>query len=64
MSKAVRGGSWITHSGSGNISDRHKVGETVSGVRAVVHSKGKELHGKIVYKRKADYKEDPFTKRA
>ncbi|MEH7306625.1 hypothetical protein [Neobacillus drentensis] len=43
----------------------YKLGETVTGVRAIITSKyGKEESGKVVYKRKADYREDPFKKRA
>jgi hypothetical protein len=45
--------------------DAFKIGEAVSGVRAVIPSKnGKEEAGVVVYKRKADYKEDPYKKRA
>lgn len=41
----------------------HKIGESVKGVRAVIPTKnGKEESGEIVYKRKADYKEDPYKR--
>ncbi|WP_157081491.1 hypothetical protein [Neobacillus soli] len=43
----------------------YKLGETVAGVRAVITSiHGKEESGKVIYKRKADYREDPYQKRA
>ncbi|MFJ7724686.1 hypothetical protein ACIQXV_00850 [Neobacillus sp. NPDC097160] len=43
----------------------YKLGETVTGVRAVITSiHGKEESGKVIYKRKADYREDPYKKRA
>ncbi|WHY77122.1 hypothetical protein QNH20_24060 [Neobacillus sp. WH10] len=43
----------------------YKLGETVTGVRAVIPSiHGKEESGKVIYKRKADYREDPYQKRA
>jgi hypothetical protein len=42
-----------------------KLGESVAGVRAVIPSKlGREESGKVIYKRKAEYREDPFQKRA
>ncbi|MFB6468876.1 hypothetical protein ACE38V_19155 [Cytobacillus sp. Hz8] len=42
-----------------------KIGEAVSGVRAVIPSKnGKEETGVVVYKRKAVYNDDPYKKRA
>lgn len=45
--------------------ERNKLGETVTGVSAMIFSKsGKEEQGKVIYKRKADYREDPFRKRA
>lgn len=59
MNKAV--------STKGKILGKHsyKVGEAVSGVKAVVPSKnGKEESGVIVYRRKAVYGEDPFKKEA
>lgn len=43
----------------------YKLGETVKGVKAVIPSNhGKEESGLVIYKRKADYREDPFKKRA
>ncbi|WHY77103.1 hypothetical protein QNH20_23965 [Neobacillus sp. WH10] len=43
----------------------YKLGETVTGVKAVIPSNhGKEESGIVIYKRKADYREDPFKKRA
>ncbi|MCM3570432.1 hypothetical protein [Neobacillus mesonae] len=43
----------------------YKLGEAVAGIRAVIPAKhGKEESGKVIYKRKADYHEDPFKKRA
>lgn len=42
-----------------------KYGEAVAGVKAVIPSKnGKEEAGLIIYKRKAEYKDDPYMKRA
>lgn len=64
MSRIVRGKSTILSRGSKPISESYKIGEAVSGVTAVVPSKGKEEQGRVVYKRKADYREDPFRKRA
>ncbi|WP_170972126.1 hypothetical protein [Bacillus yapensis] len=43
----------------------NKIGEAVNGGRAIVPTKnGKEESGVVVYKRKADYKDDPYKKRA
>ncbi|WP_161487130.1 hypothetical protein [Neobacillus mesonae] len=43
----------------------YKIGEAVAGIRAVIPTKhGKEESGKVIYKRKADYHEDPYKKRA
>ncbi|GHI01457.1 hypothetical protein [Neobacillus kokaensis] len=43
----------------------YKLGEAVAGIRAVIPTKsGKEESGKVIYKRKADYHEDPYKKRA
>lgn len=43
-------------------SHSYKVGETVRG-RAVVPSKnGKEESGLVIYKRKAEYRNDPYGK--
>jgi hypothetical protein len=42
----------------------YKVGRAVPGVKAIITSKKGEESATIVYKRKADYREDPFGKRA
>ncbi|MED1202579.1 hypothetical protein [Heyndrickxia acidicola] len=41
----------------------YKIGEAVEGERAVFTSKtGKEEWGRVVYKRKPDYRYDPYKK--
>jgi hypothetical protein len=48
-----------------SVPENYKVGEAISGKKAVVPSKnGKEESGIVVYRRKAEYREDPFKKRA
>ncbi|GAA0337587.1 hypothetical protein GCM10008967_29810 [Bacillus carboniphilus] len=43
----------------------YKVGEAVTGIRAVIPTKnGREESGVVVYKRKAEYKDDPYKKTA
>lgn len=43
----------------------YKTGEAVAGNRAVIPTRnGKEESGVVVYKRKAEYKDDPYKKRA
>ncbi|MFC0476251.1 hypothetical protein ACFFHF_13510 [Robertmurraya beringensis] len=43
----------------------YKVGEAVTGKKAIISSKdGKEVTGRVIYKRKAEYRDDPFRKRA
>ncbi|MDQ0859864.1 hypothetical protein [Bacillus sp. V2I10] len=45
--------------------DSYKIGEVVTGNKAVITSKnGKEETGRVIYKRKAEYRDDPFRKRA
>lgn len=43
----------------------YKVGEAVAGKKAIISSKdGKDVTGRVIYKRKAEYRDDPFRKRA
>lgn len=42
----------------------YKVGKAVPGIKTIITSKKGEESATIVYKRKADYREDPFGKRA
>lgn len=53
---------------SRNLTVKHsyKIGESVTtGVRGVIPTKnGREESGLVVYKRKAEYKHDPYKKRA
>ncbi len=45
--------------------DSYKLGEAVASKKAVIPSKnGKEEAGVVIYKRKAEYRDDPFRKRA
>ena len=58
MSKTAK--SMINTSGKNS----YKVGKAVPGVQAIITSKKGEEPGTIVYRRKAEYREDPFGKRA
>jgi len=52
---------------SRQLKEKHsyKIGEAVTGIRAVIPTKnGREESGEVVYKRKAEYKHDPYKKRA